>query len=224
MNFSKIELRAFAMAIVSAIACLPDSSVAAPMGFQDSWMLMGDFNPNWREAFANYAFTAQDAVGVSATNMRSDDTLRSLDLDDVTYTRLLHRWNLPTAQANLWFVGGLGEARSYQQSVPSSTKLMASPGVQFDYETTRVYFAAETRLYRAEEINHDFASVRAGFSFYETDFDQVQPWFVVEARRMHDLSDKTEVTPMLRLIDKDYFIEAGVNNSRQLRFNFMIIL
>jgi hypothetical protein len=77
------------------------------------------------------------------------------------------------------------------------------------------------RLYRAEGINHDFASARLGFSFYEVDYDEIQPWFVVEARRMRGLSDKTEITPMLRLVHNRYFVEAGVNNSRQLRFNFM---
>jgi hypothetical protein len=101
---------------------------------------------------------------------------------------------------------------------------MVSPGLQLDYETTRVYFAANTQLYRAEQINHDMVSLRTGFSFYETEFDETQPWFIIEARRMHDLSDKTEITPMLRLINKDYFIEAGVNNSRQFRFNFMYTL
>jgi hypothetical protein len=98
---------------------------------------------------------------------------------------------------------------------------MLTPGVQVDYETTRVYASAVARLYRAEGINHDFASARLGFSFFETDYDEIQPWFVVEARRMRGLSDKTEITPMLRLIHSRYFVEAGVNNSRQLRFNFM---
>jgi hypothetical protein len=223
MKIDKVKLRAIATVIVCAAVSL--SSQASPMGFKDSWMLMGDFDPNWREAYANYAFTPQDALGAAVTYMRSDDMLRTLDLVDVTYTRLMRRWNMPDAQANLWFVGGLGEVRTYSQgSAPSSAKIMASPGIQFDYETTRVYFAAATQLYRAAEVNHDFASVRAGFSFYETEFDQTQPWFVVEERRMHDLSDKTEITPMLRLVNKDYFIEAGVNNSRQLRLNFMYIL
>jgi hypothetical protein len=40
---------------------------------------------------------------------------------------------------------------------------------------------------------------------------------------MRELSDKLEITPMLRLINKGYFIEAGINNSRQIRFNFMHI-
>ena len=65
-------------------------------------------------------------------------------------------------------------------------------------------------------------SARLGFSFHEVDYDEVQPWLVVEARRMRGLSDKTEVTPMLRLIHNRYFVEAGVNNARQFRANFMV--
>ncbi|HWH85050.1 MAG TPA: hypothetical protein VNU71_22725, partial [Burkholderiaceae bacterium] len=79
------------------------------------------------------------------------------------------------------------------------------------------------RLYRATGLNHDFGSVRAGFSFYAVDYDEVQPWLVLEARRMRGLSDKTEITPMLRLIHNRFFVELGVNNSRQARANFMYI-
>lgn len=206
------------------VSMLPVVVYAAPMGFKGSWMTMGDLGPNWREVYANYAVTVRDAFGMANTYMRSDDKKITLDLTDLTYTRLLHRWNLRDAQANFWFVTGLGEARLHDAVTGNAaTRAMLSPGVQFDYETTRVYFATMGRLYRGHGINHDFASVRAGFSFYETDYDETQPWFIVEARRMRDLSDKTEITPMLRLVNKSYFIEAGVNNSNQARFNFMYI-
>lgn len=202
------------------------NTIAGPMGFKDSVMGMGDFNNNWREAFVNYAITARDAVGVSATYMRSDDKTKSRTLEELTYTRLLSRWNMPNAQANLWFVGGIGALQGHDNLLStkqSINNVMASPGVQFDFETTRLYLAATHRLYRAEDINHDFTSFRAGFSFYETDYDKTQPWFVLEARNMNGLSDNIEVTPMLRLINKNFFVEAGINNSRQPRFNFMYI-
>jgi hypothetical protein len=199
---------------------------AGPMGFDGSVMSMGDFNNNWREAFANYAVTPRDAFGVSATYMRADDKSKTRTLEELTYTRLLHRWNLPNSQANLWFVGGIGALQG-QDKVAGNTqdfdKIMVTPGVQFDYETTRVYLAATHRLYRASDINHDYTSVRAGFSFYEPEYDGTQPWFVLEARDMNGLSDKIEVTPMLRFINKRFFVEAGVNNSREPRFNFMYI-
>lgn len=194
---------------------------AAPMGFKDSWMSMGDLGANWREVYANYAVTPWDAFGVANTYMRSDDKQNTLDLTDVTYTRLVRRWNTSDAQANLWFFTGLGEAEAHGKD--AGEHLMLSPGAQFDYETRRIYFAAAARLYRAEGINHDFGSVRGGFSFYETEYDETQPWFVLEARRMRGLSDKTEITPMLRLVNKGLFVEAGVNNSHQPRLNFMVI-
>ncbi|HEY8358299.1 MAG TPA: hypothetical protein VIL30_12650 [Ramlibacter sp.] len=208
--------RRLVAAAAASLLCLP--AFAAPMGFKGSWMVMGDLSPNWRESFLNYALTARDAVGPSLVYMRSDDKATTRTLAEVNYTRLLHRWNLPHAQANVWFIGGLGAVGGNDFS---GERAMATPGVQVDYETTRFYVSALGRLYRAEGINHDFAAARVGFSFYEADYDEVQPWVVLEARRMRGLSDMTELTPMLRLIHNRYFVEAGVNNSRQLRFNFM---
>jgi hypothetical protein len=197
---------------LSAAAC------AAPMGFKGSWMAMGDFSPSWQEAWVNHALTSKDAVGVGALAMRSDDERQTRTLVELNYTRLLKRWNLADAQANVWLFVGAG---GMQGNDFAGTKAALAPGLQVDYETTRVYLAATGRLYRADALNHDYASLRAGFSFYEVDYDEVQPWLVVEARRMRGLSDMTEITPMLRLIHNRYFVEVGVNNSKQLRFNIM---
>lgn len=214
-----------ALTSISLLA-LTINATAGPMGFKDSTMVMGDFNNNWRELFINYAITPRDAFGIGATYMRSDDKNKTRTLEELIYTRLLNRWNMPEAQANLWFIGGIGALQGEDDLVSKNNhfnKVMVTPGLQFDYETTRVYFAANYRFYRASEINHDFSSVRAGFSFYESDYDKTQPWLILEARNMNGLSDKIEVTPMLRLINKSFFVEAGVNNSREPRFNFMYI-
>ena len=194
------------------------SASAAPIGFKDSWMLMTDLGANWQEAWANHAFTARDAAGAGVVRMKSDDGELRRTLVEATYTRLLKRWNLPHAQANVWLFAGAGGIRGNDFE---GTRFAVVPGLQVDYETTRVYLAATARLYRAKDLNHDYGSVRAGFSFYEVDYDEIQPWFVVEARRMRGMSEKLEVTPMLRLIHNRFFVEAGVNNSRQLRANLM---
>lgn len=219
-------IKCFKTMLTGVVLVSSQYATAGPMGFKDSYMWMGDFSSNWRESFINYAITPRDAFGVEAVYMRSDDKSKTRTLEDVTYTRLLNRWNLPNSQANLWFVGGIGALQGEDEGANKDKdfdKVMFTPGIQFDYETTRVYFQATHRLYRASDINHDFTSVRAGFSFYETDYDKTQPWFLLEARNMNGLSDKVEVTPMLRLINKRFFVEAGVNNSRDLRFNFMYI-
>jgi hypothetical protein len=216
--------RAFAQGVANFFSVLiligPFQVLGAPMGFKDSWMAMGDFSPNWREGLVNYALTPRDAVGISSVYMRSDSGTHNRLLNEATYTRLLRRWNMPDAQANIWFIGGAGTVTGNSFS---GARFMASPGIQVDYETTRVYASALARLYRGEGLNHDFVSARLGFSFFEADYDQVQPWIVLEVRRMRGLSERTEITPMLRLIHQRYFVEFGVNNSSQVRMNFMYI-
>jgi len=207
------------MRVLAALVLLTAGTTgAAPMGFKGSWMAMSDLGPDWKEAWVNYALTARDAVGAGGLYMRSEDGTLRRTLTEANYTRLLSRWNLPDSQANVWLFIGLGGFRGNDFS---GTRFAYAPGVQVDYETTRVYLAATARLYRAEDLNHDFASIRAGFSFYEVDYDEIQPWLVIEARRMHDLSGKTEITPLLRLVHNRFFVEAGVNNSRQARANLM---
>jgi len=195
--------------------------VAAPIGFEGSVMTMGDFNQNWREAGFNYAITSRDALGLTHLELRSDDGKDKRQVDTLNYTRLLSRWNSTDAQSNLWLFMGLGEVRGSIDNKSIVSKVIASPGLQFDYETRRIYFAATHKLYRASNLNHDTSSIRAGFSFYEADYDQTQPWFILETKYTNQISDKIEVIPMLRLINKNIFVEGGVNNSGQPRLNLM---
>ncbi len=216
--------RFFVAIALIASAGVHYGSHAGPMGFKGSTMAMGDFSPNWQEAWVNHAVTPRDAFGAGAVLMRSDDKRVSRNFSELTYTRLLHRVNGEHSQANIWLLGGVGRVTGNNFT---DSKTMYAPGLSADYETTRLYVSATARLYRenlsGKGINHDFASVRSGFSFYEVDYDETQPWLIVEARRMRGLSEKTEITPMLRLIHNRYFVELGVNNMKQGRFNFMYI-
>jgi hypothetical protein len=207
--------------IVACVAlCTSAAALAAPMGFKGSLMGMTDLGENWREGWVNYALTPRDAVGAGGLFMRSDDKTRSRKFTEATYTRLLKRINAEHSQANIWLLAGAGGVTGNDFS---GTRSMLAPGISVDYETTRIYTSAMLRMYRAQGINHDYASVRAGFSFYEADYDELQPWFVLELRRMRGLSNSLEVTPMLRVIHNRYFVEAGVNQAKQLRFNLMVI-
>lgn len=205
------------------LATLPvPSHAAALMGFADSIMLMGEAGVDYSEVMLNYSPRIGHALGVEAMHMRDKDGMRS-DIATVNYTGLIKRWNLPRGQANFWFTGGVGESYSGEEQGFAYT-----PSLQFDYETTRLYFLAKARMMRAPGMNFDSASVQGGFSFYETGFDQTQPWFVVEARSMRNMDPGLQVTPALRLINKDYFLELGLTNPwdeglRMPRVNFMFV-
>ena len=211
-------MRLWSLLMISLLASL--TAHAAPMGFKDSSMTMGDFSKTYRELTANYALTPRDAIGVTSTYMQTNNHSQSQINNELTYTRLIKRWNMPEAQANIWFIGGVGETTG---NYFSGTKATISPGIQADYETTRLYASANARIYIADGITNNIVSARTGFSFYEANNDETQPWLIVEARRMSMVSDAYEVTPMLRLIHNRFFVEAGANFHGQPRLSFMYI-
>ncbi len=191
---------------------------AAPLGYKNSWMVMSDLSKTFQELSVNYSTTANDAFGISVSAMQTEDSRLKQQSAEAVYTRKLARWNLPNAQANIWFIGGLG---SLNGNTSEGSKTVASPGLQIDYETTRFYSMASTRVYVTEGASSNITAARLGASFYEVDYDEPQPWIVIEARRMSFVSKQYEYTPMLRVIHNRYFVEAGASLSGQIRFNFM---
>ena len=204
------------------LALVAGPALALPMASQGYWMVMGDFEEGSRKLSANYALTGHDAIGAAVvrfdspahggTGMRSARELAAL-----TYTRLIHRWNLPDAQANLWFIGQAGSLRG--QGLAGGTRTLLSPAVLADWETTRLYVGGGVEAKRAGDWRRDSAYARVGFSLYEVEYEQVQPWILLEARRereriprvgamAHEVA-KTEWMPMVRLIDRRWFLELG---------------
>jgi hypothetical protein len=192
---------------------------ALPMGSVDSWMVMGEFAASSRELAANYALTPRDALGLTVGRWRSDDDAGAelREFGGASYTRLVRRWNLPDAQMNLWFVGTLGRLSSQGRQ-----HTLVAPTVMLDYETTRLYVSGGLKTARASPVRQDTAYLRAGFSFYEVEYDDIQPWLVAEAKRQRDGVRKDEAAAWLRLIHKRYFIEVGADDAGRARFNFML--
>lgn len=211
----------FKQLFVASLFAIPSlhAQSAALMGFEDSFMLMTEIGEYNQEVMLNYAPSVRHAFGVEVMRMSPSDG-RTTTMTGINYTGLLKRWNRPSAQANLWFTGSIGEATG------EFNGFSYSPSVQFDVETTRLFFLAKARLIRAPEMNNDVAAIQAGFSFYETGFDETQPWFVVEAKTTRNFNPGMQVTPALRLINKNYFLELGVTNpfdksERAPRLNLM---
>jgi hypothetical protein len=238
----KHGLAALALMLTSAAQALPMASV-------DSWMVMGDFASDAKEIAANYALTRNDALGFTLGRSEHDAAasslaraatrgsprhlipglaMRDIDIAGLSYTRLLQRWNLPHAQANLWFIGTVGTLKE----AGHAGRTMARPVLMADFETTRVYASATLKTLRADGFRHDGGSLRAGFSLYEVEYDEIQPWLVLEVQREIEgqrLRLKSDtVTPMLRLIHRRWFVELGASRGSDRgdrrttgRFNFM---
>jgi hypothetical protein len=208
------------------LVLLANAASALPVGFKDSWMTMGEIGRDYSEANLIYTFTPQSSAGAGVVGLKYTDKIsgqkKRIEMLDAHISHRIARWNFPEAQANIYLQMGLGQARG---NFFGGSQTVVQPGVQLDYETRRIYAALKWHGSFAKDFDYARYSLSSGFSFYKTEYDEWQPWLILEAaRKGGDLKDATELTPYVRFIHKTLFIEAGApfqkGQSQGLKVNF----
>jgi hypothetical protein len=196
-----------------------------PMGFKDAAMIMGESSARNSDWMVNYATSQHNAFGVSHHLWRGDGKTPGMRVEHtgVSFTRLVKRWNNDGSQANIWFgidAGNTKDALSF-----AGTRFGYMPSLQFDWETTRAYVLASMSTLRVSGArSYDTYKAQAGFSFFEAEFDEWQPWLVVEVKHMPGMYTKPEVTPFLRFISNSLYLEIGANLDGKPRLGLMKVI
>lgn len=193
---------------------------ANPVGFAGSWMTMGDVGREFQQLDTMYSPTARYSWAGTATRMRDPDRDTRVDLLVAHYNRLLYRHSTAGGQFNVYAAAGVGMAWSNAAFQADREQGVVSLAGQVDYETRRIYLAAKTHVWRAERFTVANNTVQAGFSFYATEWDETQPWLIGEVGRMPGMTDDWQSAIYLRLVNKGFFVEAGIDQDRRPKLNF----
>ena len=210
--------------LVGALALIaPVCAFTKPIAFANGTTVMLEYGAGtmW-EAQIFYAPQYNYSVGGGHVEFDSDITPETVRITYARLNYLLHRWNLESAQANVFVWGGAGAATG---NTFSGAELTGNAGAQADYETRRVYASLKTDLQKANAFNIRVDTLQLGIAPYKHDYNQIATWFVVQARQYtDDIHHGTEVAALLRLFKGGAWIEAGITNGGKLQamamFNF----
>ena len=205
------------------VLAVPVVAYSKPIAFAEGTTVMLEYGAGTMvEAQIFYAPQFNYSVGGGHVEFDSDITPETVR---VTYARLnylLHRWNLESAQANVFVWGGAGGATG---NTFSGTQFTVNAGGQADYETRRVYASLKTDLQKANAFSIRVDTLQLGIAPYEHDYNQIATWFVLQARTYTGgISNGTEIAALVRVFKGGAWIEAGVTNGGKLQamamFNF----
>jgi hypothetical protein len=217
LNRSRV---AFATALF--ITCA-HSAHAKPIAFANGTTVMGEYGAgSMSEVQGFYAPSFRHSLGGGHLTLNGPDPD---DSKDITYARVNYlpkRWNLESAQANVFVWGSLGGAHVARNN---ENQFAWNVGGQFDYETRRIYASLRTDLHEATAFSHRIDTLQLGVAPYAHDYDTLAVWFVVQARQYTGgLYDGTEWAALLRLFKHNAWIEAGATQDGHLQamlmFNF----
>lgn len=217
----------FAWPAVATLALTATAAQAKPIAFGDGWTAMAEYGAGtMSEAQVYYAPKVWYSVGAGQLRIDADDGSFSRDISYLRTNVLAKRWNLPSAQGNVFVFGGLGRATG---SDFSGSQTVGQAGVQADYETLRLYGSAKSEIHHASAFTHRIDTLQAGFAPYAHRYDGVATWVVGQARNYTGgIYDGVEGALLLRLFAArrwgSIWFEAGPTSDGKLQamtmFNF----
>jgi len=125
---------------------------------------------------------------------------------------LAKRWNMPDAQANIFWMASAGVACDDVASTGGDAKPAAYAGVEADWENRRFYTQYQAKGFWAADIDTGFTQrARVGVAPYIAEAGALHTWAILQID--HDAEDDhpLSVTPVIRLFKGGALAEAGVS-------------
>lgn len=208
---------------IAVISLPPAAAQAKPIAFARGTTAMAEYGAGtMTEVQLFHAPTAAYSVGGGHLALDSDVNDDSPEFTYLRFNYLPKRWNLESAQANVFVWGSAGNARI---DANRGNEFAWNVGGQLDYETRRVYASLRSDLYEASAFNYRIDTLQLGFAPYAHDYDTLAVWFLLQAREYTGgLQDGTELAALVRLFKRNAWIEAGLTQDGKIQamlmFNF----
>jgi hypothetical protein len=204
---SRPATRAAAFAFLAAAAPV----AAHPVAFRGATQITGFAMENEAEFEAYHSFARGRAAGVRLLWLDPEKRRGERLYAGAQYNLLARRWNLPDAQANFYVMAGAGvghrAAAGPDREVTKPAGLLA---LQADIEDRQRYAAVKVSVVNAPgAFAHNRFEATAGFAPYKTDFDEIQPWFMIRAKYTTQKDRRWDVAPLVRILQRDWMVEAG---------------
>jgi hypothetical protein len=209
-----------ALALLATLGAWP-AGHAKPIAFANGTTVMGEYGAGtMRELQVFYAPRYFLSAGVGHTALDSDVDDRSRDITYARVNYLVRRWNLESAQANIFAWGSVGAATTGENT---HSRFAWNGGGQFDYETRRIYASLKSDYFNSQAFSHRIDTLQLGIAPYPHDYSTLATWFVVQARQYTgEIYDGTEVALLLRFFKGGAWIEAGPTTDGKIQAMFMV--
>jgi len=201
--------------ITILLAATVVTAPAHPVAFDGAYQLMIGTVGSVQTVEFYRSYSARAAVGLHSMRFDGDEDEY---FAGIQHNWLLKRWNLPSAQANVYAGLGAGLAGEVGNGVSPA-------GIGFfraDYETRRIYTAIDAKWVESADVSRGVFSASAGIAPYEAEFDQLNTWLILQVEHVTGMEDKLDIIPKVRFFKGPYFLELGSTLRGKLVVNFMI--
>lgn len=166
-----------------------------------------------------YSITPRWAAGLNHWRFTKNDKNTEMGLARLNH--LLWRKNGEDSQANIYLLSGIGMVDSEIEK--RDTREVYMGGFEADWETRTLFTALKYYQFSSPAVTDiSMAQARIGFSPFESGFENLQSWFMVQAMVMPEVEPNVIITPMLRFFYKNVLWEVGSSTRGEWMLNLMV--
>jgi hypothetical protein len=195
------------------------SSFAHPVIYEGGKVISSQNMISYSDNQVLYSMTSKWAGGLNLWRFTKGD--KNTEIGLARLNRLLWRYNGEGSQANVYLLSGFGVVDSEIEK--KATREVYMGGVEMDWETRTLYTALKHYYFSSPAVTDiSMTQARVGFSPFESGFDNLQSWFIVQAMVMNKVQPNVIITPMLRFFYKNVLWEIGSSTRAEWMLNLMV--
>lgn len=209
---------AIAVLLIAGMPFVAPKAEAKPLSYVGGTMVMQENDETGHSIALDYTFDPHYAVGWFSRWEENEKGGKDYSIHSPELNTLIHRWNMPDGQANIFNSTGAGIAEG-----EGKTRAAAWTDFLADYESRRWYGSYEIRGTYADTISESlWQRARIGIAPYKADYDDIATWFMVQVDDHPSKNQSVVVTPLVRLFYKTTLVEAGYSSNHHLMFNWQL--
>ena len=195
------------------------SLFAHPVIYKDGIVVSSSNMRSYSDNQLMYSWSNKWSSGLNHWRFTKDE--RNTEFAFVKLNHLLYRYNGENSQGNFYIHGGAGVADSEIERRQTNDAYMA--GFEADWETRTLYTSLKHYYFTSPKVTDiSMTQARIGFSPFESGFDQLQSWFMLQAMYMPDVEAELIITPLLRFFYKNVLWEVGSSTRAEWMINIMV--
>ena len=202
--------------LIFLLLLLPLTAFSHPVQFQGATSFMTWNQPFLNESWVTYSFTYRQALAFRYMNvLTKEDEVQKFYMPQ--YDLLVKRWNGSDYQANIYAYASVGI-----QDRDEKNGTMAMGGIEADWET-RKYFILGKAEFMGSNIDTGMEKYefRVGIAPYESEYDEVGSWLMLQYQSHSWLKKNQVVTPLARFMYKTVLWELGSSFEGDYMLNLM---
>lgn len=202
---------------------------AHPVIYQDGVVLSSSNMPKLSDQQIMYSWSHRWASGLNywRFNQSEDGREAKSEWSLVKLNHLLYRYNGEHSQGNIYLHAGGGrlerDVKKAEGPWIKKSSLGTLAGIEADWETRTLYTAVKYyHFYSSTTKSFPMTQFRLGFAPFESPYDQLQSWFMLQFMHTPKVERSLMITPMLRFFYKNVLWEFGSSTNGDWMLNLMV--